>query len=276
MPMSDLVAYVEHLPFDVNSSAVPVVVPLRIRRSTTDNDNGNGPEMIGDMIAIYDPSLSAENKAAAVTCILFAELATNQQLSNDDSLEYLDTFYSVLNNIGWYTLSSSSGSQASTGETQSFGSEFLNIIKSLIERNILRSDYGDRLMKDLDDVCTALEADVPTFWGESDKKLDRTEFEVAFVSQTADGSSPIITFNAFSVDVKLSGWTVFGVKQRREAYDIKSQLRKMTLNAILYSRIKSALEARLYGMSVDYILKIDIGTVRLTRPGAVSTDSNNL
>ena len=97
MSTSDLVAYIHQLPIDDdNSSAVPTVMPLRNRRSTGDN----GPEKIGDIVTVFAPGVSAENRKKAENCILFAELAASQQVSKHQSFAYFEAFTNILKILG--------------------------------------------------------------------------------------------------------------------------------------------------------------------------------
>ena len=253
MSVSDLIAYVEQMPIDNNSSDLPHVVPLRIRRSATTND----AKMIGKTIGIFAPGISDENRKIVENCMLFGELAANQQVSNNQSFAFFEAYYNILSNIGWYTLSSISGTQMSSGSTWSFGREFLNIISSLIRRGVIPSDDGEQLIEDLKNVADALESNSGGFFSQAARGLQRTGFNVALVSQTSDGRLPIITFSAFDLDVKLTSYTAFWVQSRAEAYQIKSARRKMTLNATLYNRIKAVLENKLYGKVEEYVNGFD-------------------
>ena len=256
MSTSDLVAYIQQLSIDDdNSPAVPTVMPLRNRRSATDN----GPEMIGDVVSIFAPGISQENKKAAENCILLAELRANQLVSKNQSLAYFEAFYDVLNKIGWYTLSSIGSNQMSSGHTASPGREFINILTNLATTGIMPGVDVRYLINNLEIVANALETNVGGLWSQSSRRVQRSGFYIALVSQTADGSSPVITFNAFDLTVKLSGFSFFWLESKSEAYQIKTERRMMAISPTNYNRIKDALEEKLTGKVTQYIKEIDIG-----------------
>ena len=251
MSVSDLVAYIEQMPIDNNSSVLPRVVPLRIRRSARNNDTR--AEMIGNTIALFAEGMSDENIQAAENCMLFAELAANQQVSSSESFAFFEAYYNILNSIGWYTLSFTGDTQMSSGRTNSFGREFLNIIAGLVRRGVIPSKDGNQLIEDLSNVANALESSPGGFWDSASRNLHRTGFNVVLVSQTSDGKSPIITSSAFDVDVDMESYSKFWIRSRRESYEIRGERRKMTLNETVYSYIKAALENKLFGKAEEFI-----------------------
>ena len=143
MSTSDLVAYVQQLPIDDDDSpAVPTTMPQRNRRSTGDN----GPEMIGNVPAVFAPGLSPENRRRAENCILFAQLAASKQVSKNQAFEYSDVFYNILSNIGWYTLSHVTDNRMSNGFTGSLAREFIDILKNSIRRGIMPVENGQFIL----------------------------------------------------------------------------------------------------------------------------------
>ena len=261
---SELRSYIEHIPIDDIDSDTTDVIPLRTRRSTAESN----VQTIGGVISIFAPGIKEEHRQAAKNCMLFADRAATQQVNSTDSFAWFDEYSSIMNMLGWYTVSSTHDARMSDTMSTSFGEEFMNIIIGLIERGIIARGKGASLTNDLRRMINtfknpARSNETSGFEGVflyAHRGLARNSFEVALVSETADGSSPVITFVAFEVNVALKSWDILWglLRYRGESFTIKSARKSMVLNKGIYDNIKETLANRLVGKSEEFILNVPL------------------
>lgn len=202
-------------------------------------------------INVFDNQLSVQNKQDIGNSILFAQLAANKQYDRyTDSNEWFTFFISVLNNIGWSTISITHN--RSVGEDINWENFVLGAMKSAAAENEL--ELAQRAMSSWQNL--SLESKAMTIWNDNTVESQYQNFQVIpadFQQQT--GLNIVLASIASQAEKELNGFLSF-----TNHYTVQEHVTRMVLNESVYAEVREVIIEKLGDRVNEYMANLPLNT----------------
>lgn len=202
-----------------------------------------------DMVNIYIPGVSEQNRTDVDYCKLLLQNAANKMFHPTEQMyEWYKYYTDSLATVGWITQSSQEKRVTINKTALTMDAVALEILQGFIGTN------APKLLQMAGKAINTVKNDqgLVTIFERNKTTGHEARFDISPVWQTAEGN-PMMVMSCSSIDVRESKRGVLWWKSTSQSTVVKSGAHAAYLNLNLYNELRSEIKAKVIGKSKEFL-----------------------